>query len=343
MSGSTRGYFSLLEIARGFAAFAVAFYHMNHMVAERTPTAFTGLMGDLIHIASMVGVDYFFVLSGFLMMNLHRSDFGNVALFPRYALKRILRIYPMYWLALGLSAVLVALSTTSQFPDLLNGIKQILLITPEKTENADPRILGVSWTLEIEIFFYACFGLLILSGLTFRVMFYVLGAVMAGLYAPMLLLFFAGFAASYCLQKTEQGLPKQLVFTIPVFCVLIVFALKHMVHDKLMLILMESIPLAVTIYALACYDKLSNPHRIPSLFITLGKSSYSIYLFHIPVGLVAYAVALKLNVSSIVPGWGIVIALTLITGFVGILIANSVELPLNRKLQSWVKNRYPHV
>jgi peptidoglycan/LPS O-acetylase OafA/YrhL len=43
-----------------------------------------------------LGVDFFFVLSGFIIMFSHMDDASSVDALKRYTLKRIIRIYPAY-------------------------------------------------------------------------------------------------------------------------------------------------------------------------------------------------------------------------------------------------------
>ena len=47
------------------------------------------------------GVEFFFVLSGFIILHIHWKDLGHPSRFSSFAGKRFLRIYPMYWLVLA--------------------------------------------------------------------------------------------------------------------------------------------------------------------------------------------------------------------------------------------------
>ena len=49
-----------------------------------------------------VGVDFFFVLSGFIIMYAHARDIGQPRAFGAYMWKRFSRAYPPYWVALTL-------------------------------------------------------------------------------------------------------------------------------------------------------------------------------------------------------------------------------------------------
>jgi exopolysaccharide production protein ExoZ len=49
----------------------------------------------------------FFMISGFLMVHVHRGDFGRPAALRDYAIKRAFRIYPVYRFFLAVSTLLL--------------------------------------------------------------------------------------------------------------------------------------------------------------------------------------------------------------------------------------------
>jgi len=105
------------------------------------------------------GVDIFFVLSGFVMAYLHQNKIEPIKTF---ALKRFIRIYPSYLIALA-------------FGCLVYGVKDFnfaanFFFTDPDAESRDLRVLDVAWTLSYEIWFYVVFGL---SMLVFRKNFYI--------------------------------------------------------------------------------------------------------------------------------------------------------------------------
>ena len=90
-----------LEIGRFVAASVVVLTHFFPDVPRfaRHPDEIT--LGQ-IHMPGAIAVQYFFVLSGFVMMTAHRADFGQLARVPIFWWRRACRIYPMYWVALGI-------------------------------------------------------------------------------------------------------------------------------------------------------------------------------------------------------------------------------------------------
>jgi len=105
-----------LQMARGIAALAVTLFHTSGMFADprygfERPFWWLTERGDL-------GVDFFFVLSGFIIMLAHRADVGRPREVGNYAFKRAVRIYPMYWLftlLIVVGAVATSGSVNSQY------------------------------------------------------------------------------------------------------------------------------------------------------------------------------------------------------------------------------------
>lgn len=105
-----------------------------------------------------VGVEVFFVLSGFLIYRpyaLARAAGRPAPELARYLARRALRIYPAYWLAL---AVLLVAGAT-YVNGFGNGVKHFALLHTYfgdyGRDNAGEPGLDVSWTLVIEMSFYA--------------------------------------------------------------------------------------------------------------------------------------------------------------------------------------------
>ena len=123
-------------------------------------------IGYLPHLGSYA-VFGFYVLSGYLMTLVMHTNYGyTFAGTMKYAANRVLRIYPIYWLACLLS--IFAISTLGSgyafkfhqalvIPsDLVSILRNIFLIFPNLEE---PRLTPPAWALTVELFFYVCIGL----------------------------------------------------------------------------------------------------------------------------------------------------------------------------------------
>ena len=88
-----------LELGRFLAALLVFICHLAAFLNARAATPGERIFGG-VSIAGPFGLQYFFVLSGFVMICAHHQDFGEAAAIPRFWWRRVCRIFPVYWLAL---------------------------------------------------------------------------------------------------------------------------------------------------------------------------------------------------------------------------------------------------
>jgi exopolysaccharide production protein ExoZ len=126
-----------LQILRALAASSVVYYHIG-----RTP------------VFGSFGVDLFFVLSGFVIAMIACSE-ASPALF---AVNRVTRVAPLYWILTAAMFVLAAIAPlllTSTTADVGAFLKSILFIPYFKSSGALQPMLGVGWTLNYEMLFYA--------------------------------------------------------------------------------------------------------------------------------------------------------------------------------------------
>lgn len=126
-----------LQILRGVAAVSVVYFHIGK------GTTFGSF-----------GVDLFFVLSGFVIAMVSEKNIGAT----QFAINRITRVVPLYWLMTTLLMTVLILrpelfnSTTANIP---NYFKSIFFI-PYFNDNGQLQpLLGVGWTLNYEMVFYA--------------------------------------------------------------------------------------------------------------------------------------------------------------------------------------------
>jgi peptidoglycan/LPS O-acetylase OafA/YrhL len=142
-----------LDGIRGIAALGVLVYHCIYFsgfwtqlyLRSRTAGAFVATLGNFC-------VTVFFALSGFLLFRefLGRILFNeDAAPTKRYILRRFLRIYPAYWVALAAFVVLIGANR-------LHGSVFGLVTLMERNLNNSAKYPGiqVTWTLLIEVAFY---------------------------------------------------------------------------------------------------------------------------------------------------------------------------------------------
>jgi exopolysaccharide production protein ExoZ len=146
---------AFIQFLRGIAALLVLLHHATiGGVGYRFGQPFCyGLFKD-----GWAGVDFFFVLSGFIIVYIHSGDIGVHGKLKTFVLKRLVRIFPVYWIALLplIPAVLLfPYLRPASSTDVLVVIKSFFLF-PQSSP-----ILSVSWTLSCELLFYSLFALLI--------------------------------------------------------------------------------------------------------------------------------------------------------------------------------------
>ncbi len=147
---NSRKKLGLIQGLRGVAALLVVLVHSSALLEMATGQPF---LGRLFYFGG-VGVDFFFVLSGFIIYYVNHRDIGRPEKARSFLLKRFFRIYPLYWVVLlprllrpweshNLGDIGIVLSSLALFP------------------YPTPPIVNVSWTLTYEVFFYLIFSLLI--------------------------------------------------------------------------------------------------------------------------------------------------------------------------------------
>jgi len=151
-----------LQILRAFAASGVVIFHSNATIFG-------------VH-TEFHGVALFFVLSGYLMSRI--CDRSAVA----FALDRFWRIVPNYWLATAL--LLTVFNMWKHWP-IEHIVLSALFITHQSPAGLFP-VLGVGWTLNLEMYFYAIFTISIMISRRFAPLF--AGSIIAMAYfvAPLL-------------------------------------------------------------------------------------------------------------------------------------------------------------
>lgn len=231
------------------------------------------------------GVQFFFVLSGFIILFVHRHDLGRPEKIRSYASKRFLRIYPVYWVVL---APLITLyfavpsfgtGTETELPVLVGSIFLV---------GTAPPILAVAWTLFHEILFYGIFGLMILHR---RLGMIAMGVWFAGcvfgptyVFAPINLLFLFGMAAAWLAPRPGKlpALPCLLAGVSGFVGVGVAEWLGWFEPvDTPSTILYGLAALLVVIGSVRLEQE--NKVTLPWAVSLVGDASYSIYLVHYPV------------------------------------------------------------
>lgn len=257
-----------------------------------------------------LGVEVFFVISGFIMTMIA----GDGAFRPgQFLSRRAWRIVPAYWAATFLVAAL-AFAMPNQFRTTvptLEGLIKSLLFIPSQDPKAPLLLLG--WTLDYEAFFYVVFASLFFLGAELRTL--VLCALFAGLVALGLSLHAPGHVEAFYTSMSLLGfcagtlvaqlyrhgwlVPEPEVRHALLGAVLVLLAAFYLVPwdnaDRAPLhvhLLMTVTAVSIVLLGL----QLEVAGRLPraAMLKYLGDASYSLYLFHIFAAGAVWAVAKRL-------------------------------------------------
>lgn len=160
-----------LQAGRAIAALMVVAFHANVFILP--DRLYDGATSSRVFNMGYAGVEFFFVLSGFIIYFAHAKDFSQPRRATEFLRRRIIRIYPIYWVIFGTLLVLYFLMP-GRGPEQARDA-QAILTSLFLFPSSDLPIMRVAWTLQHEMLFYLMF---LLSLLNLR-----LGAAAIGLWA----------------------------------------------------------------------------------------------------------------------------------------------------------------
>ena len=152
-----------IQALRGVAVLLVVSYHYQHFLDGK---AFWSL-GPRLFEHGTIGVNLFFVLSGFIMVFATQADGSGPGMAVRFAIKRLTRIAPPYvfW-TLVMWLVTRGLPNPAFDVDGLEWIRT-LSFQPLEPGSAAPffgyPLLYVGWSLSYEMYFYGMFAASLLA------------------------------------------------------------------------------------------------------------------------------------------------------------------------------------
>lgn len=344
-----------IQILRALAAMAVLFFHVERELSGGHPALFPTLFVDAAWLGQ-AGVDIFFVISGFIMYFVHRGDFDRPGMARRFLLRRLVRIVPTYWLLTTLTVAGLVL-----LPGLFNSrsvdwpwITASYLFIPWQSPAGDisPPV-GPGWTLNYEMYFYVVFATLLLFPRRWALLVmtaFMLGSVLLGLIlqpdlpvlrmmsSALLIEFLCGIWIAWAFTRgmilganTRIGV---------VGAALAVFAASPALYTNGDLatwwrLPFFGLPAAALMAVLMLRPGLQGPGRasgsLSRVFVSLGDSSYALYLTHVFTLRIA-----ELMLSRLLPPLPAVLDFALLflaAVVVGHLFFLFVERPLYRSLK----------
>lgn len=354
-----------LQVGRGVAAFMVLLFHSQVFMRLVHPeSAFSRMFGF-----GRTGVDFFFVLSGFLMVYVHRRDFGVPGRLGVYAYKRLTRIYPVYWvLCAGLIplVLLVPSVTQNQGKTTLATLLMSVFLVPHE----GARLIGITWSLEYELIFYlslvAFFFSVRLGLLLFSTWFVAIAAVgiwgpsaLNSIGTPQISPFILGFILNLHVGEFMLGMVAAWLVArgvrVPTPRVLLVAALtaaaafaayeaNFLPEDQTLrsVIAIYGLLAAIIVFAVV-QTELRYLVRIPRWLTLMGAASYAIYLTHYLVVAFAIVVAKHWPAMASIPAPLLLLVLLPLGLAPGIVLHLLVERPLLLMFAARLQKRESHV
>ncbi len=336
-----------LQVMRGIAAVLILSKHALYEVSQISPVDIN--YNNFAYFS--VGIDMFFILSGFIMLYISRNNYGVQAA-KDFIIRRVLRIVPTYWfysfVLLGVAMIMPQVLGTAEFVPF-HFLKSLFFITYENTAGDLQPFLANGWTLNYEMYFYVIFALCLLIpakyGLPLMAVyfissvatdFYGLGGIADQFYArPIVLEFLAGSIIGWLFIKNIRlpawcfwaGVAFTLGAIITLFFPDQFFALTGLEYSRM--------AVAITSITLLVLPKGAEYVPAPKWSIMLGDASYTIYLSHpFAIGAITQAVLLMGWQGSLSP-WLIfwtIFVVSIIGGLIAYQIIEKPLLSLGKKL-----------
>jgi peptidoglycan/LPS O-acetylase OafA/YrhL len=303
-----------LDGLRGIAILAVLFYHYAGGLADHVSSSMPLRAIGAVVAFGWSGVDLFFVLSGFLITGILYDTRDDKGYYRKFYARRILRIFPIYYLLMVVCAILAPFLREHWRPQHLFFLVYLgfpaVLIWPSTFASSAFRLSHL-WSLSVEEQFYACWPwvigklrsqramlqwcvVLAASALILRALLHYLGVAPAWPYT----LLFCRMDALACgsaiaivvrgplREKIKQWAP--FLLTCAAGATVAICALRHTesYFDPLIATLGYTATAiaygALLVLSLRRESLLAHVLSL-SVFRTFGKYSYGLYLYHFPL------------------------------------------------------------
>ncbi len=280
-----------IQALRGVAALLVVFVHYNGTAVSHG-FSFPGWERAAV---SGIGVDIFFVISGFIMELTAGGRSYRAGDATTFLKRRAARVLPLYWAltVLAFAATLVLGSAINSSFSVSQFILSMLLLPATGPDGQGQYVVSVAWTLAYEMYFYLLFAALL--RLTSRQRISTLALLFAasiaiGLIAeprapllrylvdPILLEFLAGCALANAL-RSGWKVQSRGVWLIGAAGVAAMLLELTFVVPPAWRVVFWGLP-AFALVASVVLSKHRAPRFFEAPFTYLGNISYSLYLSH---------------------------------------------------------------
>ena len=139
-------YFYELDLLRFLAALSVVLFHYTFLNATESDSVASYPMLSGIFKYGYLGVELFFIISGFvILLTAAKKDWQG------FVVSRVARLYPAFWVAVTLTTLFVILLSSQADISVSEYLWNLTMLgNLVNVENIDP----VYWTLQVELKFY---------------------------------------------------------------------------------------------------------------------------------------------------------------------------------------------
>jgi len=335
-----------IQFMRAIAALFVLYFHAITMVSTH------GGYKTAVSCSGAVGVDIFFIISGFVIFLLTNRKAQPPG---KFLARRVIRISPPYWLYTSITVALLLF-----VPEAYRRLKfdPVFVLTSyffllgDNTAGHPGTVLGVGWTIAFELYFYVLFTVALLftprSPLRTIIPVIFFGTALSFLIkdipsfaqvaiSALPLEFLAGclLAKAYL---ARYFLPQKLC--LPLITVALgeiwYVGYVHMFTDPLAAgrVVFFGLPAMTLVYCIVSLEAISHL-KFPKIVLFIGNSSYSLYLCHGFVLLAVVKLWLAADLQNL-PSINL-----LATGiFAAICIGSASYFLFERPVTRWLMKRF---
>ncbi|WP_413479276.1 acyltransferase family protein [Serratia proteamaculans] len=292
-----------VQLLRGLAALSVMLFHFRWNINLSYPN-----LGDKLFGWGAIGVDVFFIISGFVITLSAKKLTPGTAAFSLFLKHRAKRILPTYFIILLITFLLSGAMSTFHYPEKVSNFISAMTFSLTDANHApfyvdDGGVYGVRWTLNYEMWFYMLTAVCLISKYRWVLLFSIF--TLSLILIPMLAgqsptLDTSGYHFDHAYFNLMTN-PIIWMFVVGVVCGLLYPYMKRLnvhLHIPILIIAITLVVyfvvftpslghglsmsgwyLSVLFIAVILNDDLIAKYT-PRFFITLGEISFSLYLIH---------------------------------------------------------------
>ena len=352
-----------VQILRGLAALSVVLFHYRFYLV---PDGSSMEVPNKLFGWGSVGVDLFFVISGFIMVYVTDGKVSGLKTSLNFITNRLTRIFPVYYIILLFTFLTGGAMSIFHYPEKTSNLISALTFHPYLSEPA-PLYVGSSsmynirWTLNYEIYFYLAFAVCLLvkprifslicwfavpvitacfltSSITFSTKGYEFNSVMVRfLTNPIILEFGIGVATGYIFNYLKNS-NKRFFFVLAILSfIAITAAIMNGYIRAYNLITAFTFSLLTLTFSLA--DSII-VRFTPRFLAMLGNISFSWYLLHAPLASFLSGKVEKVSPNAMHSTLGFIVLLA-VSILVAFLSHKYIEVKLTKIIRTAISKHMP--